>query len=122
MTSSGVKFKLDSKPLKPTIAPMPNGYAKRTDDNHKQVVEEIRAALPEATVLDLSGAGKGVPDLAIGWNGKNYLIEIKDPSKPTSKRSLTTAQQKLHAAWQGQMDVAHTAAEAIAIILRNQNK
>ena len=101
---------------------MSNGYAKRTDDNHKQVVEGIRAALPEATVLDLSGAGKGVPDLAIGWAGKNYLVEIKDPSKPTSKRSLTTAQQKLHATWQGQMDVAHTAAEAIAIILRNHNK
>ena len=99
---------------------MPNGYAKRTDSNHKQVVEELRAALPEATVLDLSGAGNGCPDLAVGWEGKNYFIEVKDGSKPESKRSLTTAQQKLHKQWQGQMDVAHSAAEAIAIILRNQ--
>ena len=101
---------------------MPNGYAKRTDDNHREVVDGIRAALPEATVFDLSGAGKGCPDLLIGWEGRNYLIEIKDPSKPESKRGLTTAQQKLHKQWQGQMDIAHSAAEAIAIILRHTNK
>lgn len=105
---------------------MPNGYAKRTDDNHREVVDGIKSALPEATVLDLSGSGKGVPDIAVGINlggrKQNYFLEIKDPSKPESKRSLTTAQQKLHLQWAGQMDVAHTAAEAIAIILRNQHK
>ena len=34
-------------------------YAKRTDDNHSEVVEELRSVLPDGTVLDASGAGQG---------------------------------------------------------------
>jgi len=34
-------------------------YAKRTDDNHRDVVDEFRLVMPEATVFDASGAGNG---------------------------------------------------------------
>ena len=93
-------------------------YAKRTDDNHRAVVDELREALPEATVCDLSGAGKGVPDLLIGYAGRNYLVELKDGNKPPSRRELTEAQQTFHGQWQGQVCIATTAANAIAAILR----
>jgi len=93
-------------------------YAKRVDENQADVVAEIRAALPEATVFDLSGSGKGIPDLLIGFNGGNYLVEIKDGSKPPSERKLTPAQEALHTNWQGQVAVANNSAEAIAAILR----
>lgn len=103
---------------------MPNGYAKRTDANHAEFREEIKEVLPEATLLDLSGAGQGCPDFALGvtlgGRKQNFFFELKDGSKPESKRTLTTAQQKLHVSWQGQMDVVHSAAEAVAVILRNQ--
>ena len=93
-------------------------YAKRTDDNHADVVQEVRDALPEATVFDLSGTGKGAPDLLIGFGGRNYLVELKDGEKTPSARSLTEAQQKFHGTWQGQVAIATTAAGVVAAILR----
>ena len=39
-------------------------YAKRTDDNHSDVVEELRAVLPDGTVLDYKDAPAGSPPCA----------------------------------------------------------
>ena len=97
-------------------------YAKRTDDNHKDVVTEFRKAMAEATVFDASGAGRGFPDLVIGWRGKNYLFEIKDPEKPPSARGLTDVQKEMHTNWQGQIHVVHSAAEICAQIARLENE
>jgi len=93
-------------------------YAKRTDDNHSDVVAQLRSAMPECTVFDASGAGRGFPDLVVGWQGRNYFFEIKDPDKPASRRSLTDAQQDFHGKWQGQIAIVHTAAEICAEIAR----
>lgn len=93
-------------------------YAKRVDDNHGEVVTGLREALPEATVFDLSGAGKGIADLLVGYAGRNYLIEVKDGEKIPSARELTDAQKEFHGSWQGQVAIATTAAGAVAAILR----
>lgn len=93
-------------------------YAKRTDDNHRDVVEELREVMPDATVFDASGAGRGFPDLVVGWRGRNYLFEIKDPTKCASARSLTDAQKDFHLSWQGQVHVVHSAAQICAEIAR----
>lgn len=93
-------------------------YAKRTDDNHSDVVAEIRATLHDASVFDASGLGRGFPDLIIGWRGRNYLFELKDPEKPASRRSLTEPQQSFHLEWKGQVHIAHSAAEICAHIAR----
>lgn len=97
-------------------------YAKRTDHNHKDVVKEFREVMPEATVFDASGAGRGFPDLVIGWRGKNYLFEIKDPEKCPSARSLTDAQKDFHLEWQGTVKVVHSAAQICAEIARMENQ
>lgn len=94
-------------------------YAKKVDENHSDVVAELRKYLKEATVFDASGAGKGFPDLVVGWRGRNYLIEVKDPEKVPSRRKLTPAQEEFHLAWQGQVSVCHSAAEICATILRD---
>lgn len=93
-------------------------YAKRTDDNHRDVVDEFRLVMPEATVFDSSGAGNGFPDLVIGLKGRNYLFEIKDPEKCPSARGLTDAQKEFHIGWQGQVTVVHSAAEICATLAR----
>ena len=96
-----------------------SGYAKRTDDNQKQVVAELRAALPEASVHVTSGTGDGFPDLVVGWKKRhNFLIELKDRDKPTSDRKLTNAQMAMHGNWQGQVAVCHSASEILATMLR----
>lgn len=95
-------------------------YAKRVDDNHAKVISEFRALVPEASVFDLSGAGRGVADLLVGLAGFNYLFEVKDGSKPPSARKLTKAQQEFHSGWKGQILTIHNANQMVAEIHRIQ--
>jgi hypothetical protein len=100
-------------------------YAKRTDSNHREVIDAFRKAMPDAVLFDASGAGRGCPDTIVGWRGMNYMFEIKDPAKCPSARSLTDAQKEFHLTWQGQVAVVHTAADMCAEIARhskNQTK
>ena len=94
--------------------------AAKVDENQKAVVQEIRDTLPECVVQVLSGVGQGVPDLLIGFQGNNYLIELKDGAKVPSKQKLTEHQVKWHLGWQGQVAVANSAAAVIAAILRHK--
>ena len=48
------------------------GFAKRTDDNHREVVDEFRKVMPEATLFDASGAGRGFPDCVVGWKNRVF--------------------------------------------------
>lgn len=84
--------------------------AARTDANQKQIVEAIRKT--GASVEVTSSVGKGFPDIVVGFRNKNYLFEIKDPSKPPSKRDLTPEQRIFHNLWYGHVKVIHTADDA----------
>ena len=51
-------------------------------------------------VEDLSQVGAGVPDLLVGTPcSRIVLVEVKDGSKPPSKRTLTQDQVEWHAEW-----------------------
>jgi len=63
-----------------------------------------------------SNVGKGFPDISEGYRGMNVLIEIKDGSKPPSKRQLTPDQKRFHLKWSGQVNIAHSVTEAFEII------
>ena len=73
--------------------------AARTDENQEQIVKALRAV--GASVQSLAAVGHGVPDLLVGYQGKNILIEIKDGNKTPSKRKLTDDQVKWHDNWNG---------------------
>ena len=66
----------------------------RTDANHGDVVAALRKA--GHYVLDLSRLGSGCPDLLIARRGRLVLVEVKDGSKPPSKRQLTEDEQDVH--------------------------
>lgn len=89
-------------------------FAKRIDGNH----EVIRSALREAgaSVRDLSGAGDGIPDLLVGYKGRNFLVEVKDPKQPPSRRKLTPAQVEFFDSWLGQVAKVTTPEEALALL------
>ena len=89
-------------------------YAKRVDENHREIVESLRSSLPEATVFDASGAGRGFPDLVVGFDGGNYLYEVKNGSKTASARKLTNSQLGFHGNWQGHVAVVCSAEEILA--------
>jgi len=61
--------------------------ANRKDDNQ----DEIVGALWDigASVQRLQSVKGGCPDLLVGYHGVNYLLEVKDGSKPPSRRKLT---------------------------------
>lgn len=73
--------------------------AARTDANHEQIVKALRAV--GATVQSLAAVGQGVPDLLVGYQGKTFLLEIKDGTKTPSQRKLTDDQVKWHETWTG---------------------
>ena len=88
--------------------------AARTDSNQRSIVSGLREQ--GMSVLDLSGVGKGCPDIAVGYAGSNWLFEIKDGSKPPSARRLTPAEKSFHNAWAGQVSVVTSLDDALGIV------
>lgn len=86
----------------------------RSDANQTEIVEQCRKI--GLSVAITSGVGDGFTDLVIGWRERNYLIELKDPNKPLSKRKLTPAQQEFHQTWKGQKAVAETIEDILKIV------
>lgn len=67
---------------------------KRVDDNHSEIVKGLRAV--GAEVQSLASVGKGCVDALVAFRGKWYVGEIKDGSKPPSKRKLTDDEVAWH--------------------------
>jgi hypothetical protein len=88
--------------------------AAKVDANQKEIVEALRSI--GATVQHLHGVAQGCPDLLVGRGKVNYLLEIKDGSKPPSARKLTPDQVVWHSIWQGTAVVVSSIDEAIAAV------
>ena len=86
----------------------------RLDRNHGEIVDALRKV--GASVQSLASLGDGVPDILAGFRGKNYLLEVKDPLKSPSARTLTPDQIEWHQGWNGQAVVVETTTEALTAI------
>ena len=84
--------------------------AARTDANQSEIVAYARAL--GASVVDLSGVGRGVPDLLIGVPGANDLWEIKDGKQPTRAQKLTRAEFEFHERYRGPCCIVRSLADA----------
>jgi len=89
-------------------------YAAKVDANQGEIVKALRDI--GCTVQSLAPVGGGVPDLLVGYHGVNYLLEVKDGSRPPSERGLTPHQEKFHASWRGQKTVVTSREEALAAV------
>ena len=96
--------------------------AAKVDANQGEIVEALRAHGCE--VLSLAPMGSGCPDLLVwtpyasngfreGLDGRTFLIEVKDGSKPPSARKLTPDQVKFHSEWPGEINIVNNVAEAL---------
>ena len=56
--------------------------AARIDRNQPEIVEALRKL--GASVQPLHTVHDSVPDLLIGYQGRNFLLEVKDGTKPPS--------------------------------------
>lgn len=88
---------------------------KRIDSNQPVLVAQMRK-IPGVTVKHTHMVGDGFTDVVIGFRRKNYLLEIKDPSKPPSARRLTEDEKKFHEEWTGQIDVVETIDDVLRIL------
>jgi hypothetical protein len=88
--------------------------AARVDANQAQIVSALRQV--GASVL-MTFQLKGCFDLLVGYRGRTFLMEIKDPAQPPSARQLTPGEAEFKATWRGSTyHVVHTPDEAIRII------
>lgn len=86
----------------------------KADANQPEIVKALRAA--GASVQHLHSVGAGCPDLVCGYRGVNYLIEVKDGSKPPSGRALTPDQVAWHGGWRGSVSVVTSIDDALMAI------
>jgi hypothetical protein len=83
----------------------------RKDKNQDEIVEaleDVGASVCKATQL-----GGGAPDLLVGFRGRNYFIEVKNPD---TGYDLSPKQERWHADWRGHVYVARTVDEALTAI------
>jgi hypothetical protein len=88
--------------------------AAKTDRNHAEIVRALRRC--GCSVQSLAAVGGGVPDLLVGFCGRNYLLEIKDGKAPPSQRRLTSEQTRWHESWRGKVHVVTSVEEAIRAV------
>lgn len=67
------------------------------------------------SVLHTHTIGKGAPDIIIGKNMINILVEIKDGTKPPSARRLTPDEIKFHEAWRGKIVVVESLEDVLSL-------
>jgi hypothetical protein len=88
--------------------------AARTDTNHTLVVNAFRDCY--CSVQSLASIGAGCPDLLVGCDGVNLIVEVKDGNRAPSKRKLTPEQEIWHNAWRGSVHVVHSVQAALDLI------
>ncbi len=97
--------------------------AARTDVNQTKIVASLRGI--GASVQDLSAVGKGCPDILVGLNKRNVLMEIKAPLGPkggSAHRNLTEDQVLWHSRWGGQVVVVRNVDEAIQAAMSRRQR
>lgn len=94
--------------------------AARIDTNQPEIVKEFRKH--GCTVQHLHMVGDGCPDIAVGFGGINYLIEIKDGNKPPSGRKLTKDEQMWHNGWNGSVHIIESVKDVELFLIYNCKK
>ena len=89
-------------------------WAARVDENQPTIVKGLRDL--GASVQPLHSIGEGCPDLAVGFRGQNYFLEVKDPLKPRRDQMLTPHQVKWHGGWKGRVVVVKSLRDALVEI------
>jgi len=91
------------------------------DYNHASIVRAFERA--GATVVELHTIGRGVPDLLVGYAGRDLLVEVKLPrrtlwdGRESPRSSLSRRQSSWHRSWRGATPVVvRDEAEAEALL------
>lgn len=86
------------------------GYARRSDANQPEIVKALRKIGCSVFIVEHP------VDLLVGYQSRNYLIEVKNPDKPKSGQKKTKFQDDFFKDWKGQVRIVRTAEEAIKLV------
>ena len=86
----------------------------RVDSNQTHIVDALRKM--GATVAITSALGDGFPDIVVGYNGFNALVEIKDGSKYASQQQLTLDEAKFCSEWKGHYTIIKSVADCESLL------
>lgn len=81
----------------------------KTDANQKDVISALRKM--GCTVESLHRVGGGVPDLLVGFRGKNYLFEVK-----VEGGKLNDTQHAWISSWRGSVYIVRSVDDAVGLI------
>jgi len=84
-------------------------WAARVDANQHAIVKAMRQR--DARVHSLHRVGQGCPDLLVGFQGRNLLMEVK-----TEDGTLTDSEARWHELWRGTVHIVRTAHDALDIL------
>lgn len=87
----------------------------RVDRNQSEIVKALRKV--GCTVTPTHIVGDGFPDLVVGWQGVNHLLEVKDGTKPPSARALTPDESKWHIQWRGVVHIVYSIDDALRVVV-----
>jgi len=85
--------------------------AAKADDNQPQIVKAFRQL--GFSVAHTHTIGKGFPDIVVGRNGINTLVEIKDGKKVKSQKQLTADEKEFHENWRGTIIIIESVEDVI---------
>lgn len=88
--------------------------ANRVDANQDAIVDALWGI--GATVQRLQRVKGGCPDLLVGYRGVNHVLEVKDGSKPPSRRKLTPQEKRWQDAWRGTVRIVYSVDDAIEVV------
>lgn len=83
---------------------------RRVDANHRNLVRDLRSV--GVSVLDTHTLGAGAPDLVVGYQGVNLLVEVK-----SRKGKQNPCQKDFGALWHGRYIVAKSAEEVLRCLI-----
>ena len=84
-------------------------WAAKVDANQAEIVQALRDVY--CSVLLLHRVGQGCPDIAVGYQGSVYFLEIK-----TEKGKLTPPETKFQDSWRGHYAIVRTPEDALRAI------
>lgn len=88
---------------------MKRHFAAKRDKSEPAIVKSLRFLKGVSyTFINMTG----VPDLLLGYAGRNYLIEVKTPGRWT----LTPDQLRWHGDWKGEIAIAETIEDVVAAL------
>ena len=88
--------------------------AAKVDANHSIIVDGLRQF--GVSVHSTAALGRGFPDLAAGYKGKNYFLEVKDEGQSPSKKKLTPDEQIFAKNWRGQVATVECLNDALVVL------